>query len=178
MFYAESTRGFYTPEIHGNNMPEDAVEITKEEHAALLATQAEGKTIQADDQGRPFAAFRTYTLGETRSNKLAALAAYRYERETAGITIGGATIRTDRESQAMVSGATIFSDANPVALIDWKGATGWVQIDRATLLAIGQAVGSYVQACFSLERVHAEAIGALETVAEIEAYDFTAGWPA
>jgi hypothetical protein len=116
------------------------------------------------------------TIEEVRANKLAALAAYRYVQETAGIVVGGATIKTDRESQAMISGAKLYADLNLAALIDWKGADGWVQIDRTTLLAIGQAVGAHVQACFSNERVHAEAIAALTTVAEIEAYDFTTGW--
>jgi len=116
------------------------------------------------------------TIEEVKANKLAALAAYRYEQETAGIVVGDATIKTDRESQAMISGAKMFSDLNPTALIDWKGADGWVQINQATLLAIGQAVGAHVQSCFSAERTHAEAIAALTTAAEIEAYDFTTGW--
>jgi hypothetical protein len=39
------------------------------------------------------------------------------------------------------------------------------------------SVASHVQACFSQERVHAEAINALETVEDVQAYDFTTGWP-
>lgn len=53
MFYAKSTGGFYTPEIHGDAIPSDAVEITPEEHAALLAGQGQGKLIVADGDGRP-----------------------------------------------------------------------------------------------------------------------------
>lgn len=53
MFYSKSTSGFYDPAIHGGNMPADAVEITKDEHAALIAGQAEGKIIAADASGRP-----------------------------------------------------------------------------------------------------------------------------
>ncbi len=53
MFYAKSTGGFYTVEIHGDNMPEDAVAITSEHHAALLQGQSEGKLITADGDGRP-----------------------------------------------------------------------------------------------------------------------------
>ena len=32
MFYSKSTGGFYDAEIHGNNIPSDAVEITKEKY--------------------------------------------------------------------------------------------------------------------------------------------------
>ncbi len=115
--------------------------------------------------------------GLARQNKFNALAAYRHEREIAGITVDGVTICTDRESQAMINGAVAYVGLNPEALIDWKGDSEWVQIDRATVLAIGQAVGAHVQACFSREKVHATAIAALATAEEVEAYDFTTGWP-
>jgi hypothetical protein len=51
MFYSKSTQGFYDPEIHGSNIPQDAVEISASLHAELLAGQATGKSIQADDNG-------------------------------------------------------------------------------------------------------------------------------
>lgn len=53
MYYAKSTGGFYSAEIHGDNIPADAVEITADDHAALLAGQAQGKSIVADASGRP-----------------------------------------------------------------------------------------------------------------------------
>jgi hypothetical protein len=176
-FYSKSAGGFYVDEIHGSNIPADAVEITEVEHAALLNGQSEGKIIQADETGYPQALEHTYTLEEVRERKLSTLAAYRYEKEIAGITVSGATIKTDRESQVMITGAKNYSDLNPDALIDWKGTTGWVQIDRTALLAIGQAVGTHVQGCFRQEKVHAEAIAALSTITDIEAYDITTGWP-
>lgn len=53
MKYAKSTGGFYIDEIHGGNIPSDAVEITEAEHAALLEGQSQGKVIVADESGRP-----------------------------------------------------------------------------------------------------------------------------
>ena len=53
MFYSKSTGGFYTREIHGDNIPADAVEITEAEHAALIEGQSLGKRIVADENGRP-----------------------------------------------------------------------------------------------------------------------------
>lgn len=53
MFYSKTTGGFYTREIHGDNIPADAVEITEAEHAALLEGQSKGKFIVADESGRP-----------------------------------------------------------------------------------------------------------------------------
>lgn len=53
MFYSKSTSGFYSREIHGDNIPADAIEITTEEHAALLDGQSAGKIITADAAGAP-----------------------------------------------------------------------------------------------------------------------------
>ena len=56
MFASKTTRGFYDAAIHGDNMPDDVVEITAEEHAALLDGQSDGKLIDFDEEGRPFLA--------------------------------------------------------------------------------------------------------------------------
>lgn len=53
MFYCKSTNGFYDQEIHGDNIPEDKVEISAEYHSDLMAGQAEGKIIASDDRGYP-----------------------------------------------------------------------------------------------------------------------------
>ena len=116
-------------------------------------------------------------LARMKAHRLADLAALRYQHETAGITLNGMTIETDRQSQALITGAWSFSQLNPAVLIDWKGVNGWIQIDAATITAIAGAVATHVQSCFSAERVHAEAIAALETVEAVQAYDFTTGWP-
>lgn len=53
MFYSPSQNGFYDPAIHGDNIPADAVEITREQHAALIEGQSQGKVIAADADGHP-----------------------------------------------------------------------------------------------------------------------------
>lgn len=53
MFYSPSTRGFYDRSIHGDNIPEDVVEITDEMHEFLIAGQSSGKRISSDDSGFP-----------------------------------------------------------------------------------------------------------------------------
>jgi hypothetical protein len=53
LYYAKSTGGFYASDINGNTIPKDAVEITADEHAALLAGQSAGKLITADKNGHP-----------------------------------------------------------------------------------------------------------------------------
>lgn len=56
MYASKTTRGFYDSAIHGDNMPADVVEITANEHAALLEGQSNGKLIYFDKGGYPFLA--------------------------------------------------------------------------------------------------------------------------
>lgn len=53
MFFSASTGGFYATEIHGENMPFDVVEITAEQHSALIEGQSDGKVITSDGNGFP-----------------------------------------------------------------------------------------------------------------------------
>lgn len=53
MFYSKTTGGFYDKEIHKGGIPTDAVEISDEYHAELMAGQAAGQMIVADGKGFP-----------------------------------------------------------------------------------------------------------------------------
>lgn len=178
-YYAVSTGGFYSDDEHlPHQIPADATPITAQQYDELRSALARGKQIIADANGDPIAADMTYTLDEIRQRKLTALAYYRWQKETEGITLNGVGIKTDRESQSLLNGALKLFDLNPSLLaIDWKGENGWVQVDKATLEAVGLAVGAHVQACFSREKAHATAIEALTAIDDIEAYDITTGWP-
>lgn len=74
MKYSKSTGGFYDTAIHGNNIPADAVEITREDHAELLAGQSDGRLIQADTKGRPVLVdLPPPTLAEAQASARAAI---------------------------------------------------------------------------------------------------------
>lgn len=74
MLYAASTGGFYAREIHGDAIPADAVAITRDEHAALLAAQSQGKRIQPDANDYPVAVDPPPpTLSEAQAAALAAI---------------------------------------------------------------------------------------------------------
>lgn len=121
---------------------------------------------------------RPFDLEAQRAERLAELAAIRYRHETAGVSVAGAPVRTDRQSQALVTGAYCTALLNPSAQIDWKGADGnWSRLDAATMTAIAATVSAHVQACFSRECALAELIGAAQTWAELAAIDLESGWP-
>lgn len=53
MLYSKTTGGFYDPVINAGGIPSDAVKISDEAHAELLAAQSAGKVIVGDKDGLP-----------------------------------------------------------------------------------------------------------------------------
>lgn len=124
-------------------------------------------------------AYWSSELGPRKEAMRAALRDKRWRVETGGIVVGGASIRTDETSQAKITGAVnLFSHDETLTHIDWEAQPGiWVQLDEATMLAIGVAVGRHVQACFSHAKTLSEAITSAEDHAALDAIDIEAGWP-
>mgnify|MGYP001053494492 CR=1 FL=1 len=102
-------------------------------------------------------------------------ASKRWQVETGGITVADAAIQTDRASQAMITGAFAYAQANPAASIAYKTAEGFVTLAAAEVEAIANAVGAHVQASFAAEAAIVGAIeaGAITTFAAIDGAD----WP-
>jgi hypothetical protein len=108
MFYSASNNGFYTPEIHGSNMPEDAVRLSADEYAAAIAAQVNGYALRGDESGKPEA----YTPAPTqqpaprvvtmRQARLALLAAGKYSAVNAAMADASEAIRIEWEFAATV----------------------------------------------------------------------------
>ena len=122
------------------------------------------------------------SLDERKTQLRDALAHRRWEAETAGISVGGGEIATDRESQAMITGAFTraqdkLAQGQTEDTIRFKGMSGWVELDIPTTMAIGRAVGDHVQACFDREYDLDTQIEAAEDDAALDAIDIETGWP-
>lgn len=105
-------------------------------------------------------------------DELKAMAAtLRWQKETGGVTVQGATIDTSRESQALINGAFNLAKDDSDTIIRFKAAAGFVTLDASTMIAIGMAVAHHVQACFAQEGDVVDAIeaGSITTFAQIEA---------
>lgn len=103
-----------------------------------------------------------------------AIASARYEHETAGTTISGVAVFTDRATQMKLTGAAIRAERDPTYSVDWKQSDGtYVELNATQLITIADAVGDYVQACYSREAVLLAALvdGSYTDAALID------GWP-
>lgn len=54
-YYSAATKGFYDSEINQAAIPEDTIEISDEEHVALLVANSRGRIIDTGPDGKPIA---------------------------------------------------------------------------------------------------------------------------
>ena len=104
-------------------------------------------------------------LQDARDSKKAEIAAARWEAETAGID----GIKTDRESQALITGAALKAMQDSEYSCRWKTESGFVELTAPQILAIADAVRAHVQGCFDREAELVALIEAAESPEELNA---------
>jgi hypothetical protein len=114
---------------------------------------------------------------DARAELVAAATEQRWLHETGGILINGVRVGTNLDDQNRLSGVLSAIQLGGLESVDFKAQSGWVQLTAAELQGIALAISAHVQACFTAERAHHEAIEQLQTQAEVDAYDVMAGWP-
>lgn len=114
---------------------------------------------------------------EIRQSRLDAVTAKRWEVETGGLTLpSGVRVDTSTEDQNRITSVIANAELAGVDTVDFKAASGWVALTLEDLKQIAAAIARHVQACFSAERAHHEAIANLDDE-DLAAYDVNAGWP-
>ena len=107
-------------------------------------------------------------LDAAKERKRSEIAAARWAEETAGIDVNGFTVRTDRESQALITGAALKAMQDSTYSCRWKTESGFVELTAPQILAIADAVRAHVQGCFDRE---AELLPLIEAATSPEELD-------
>lgn len=171
--------GYYAGDGRIGSEPFDgAIEISEAQYRAALDGMMLGKVVTTEGGFAVIDPPVPAPLPEPEPEPLSLVdyaANKRWQVETSGIVLNGVAIDTSRDSQAMITGAYAWSQANPSSTIQFKAASGFVTLDDATMAAIATAVGAHVQACFAVEAGVQAAItaGSITTIEQIDA----AGWP-
>lgn len=107
-------------------------------------------------------------LQDARDSKKAEIAAARWGAETAGIDASGFTVRTDRESQALITGAALQAIVDYDYECLWKTSEGFVHLSAEQIKYIAQLVRLHVQSCFDREAELLPLIDAAESQDELK----------
>ena len=103
-----------------------------------------------------------------KENKYAEIATARYNAEIAGIN----NIRTDRESQGLITGAALKAIQDSTYTCRWKGIDGFVTLNATQIIAVADSVRAHVQGCFDHEAELLPLIEVATTQAELDAIEW------
>ena len=171
MFYSKTTGGFYTREIHSDNIPADAVEISAATHAALLADQSAGKVIQSDKSGNPVAVDPPPL---TTAQMWDGIKTERDRRKAGGVKIGAKWFHSDDGSRIQQMGLVMMGASLPAGL-QWKTMDGsFIPMTPALAQQVFTGQAASDQAIFAVAEQHRVA---MEASPDPAAYDFSTNWP-
>ena len=182
MFYSALKNTWFDPSSRAEYeasgcWPDDAVEYPNAVFEAIVCRPPAGMVMVPDENGHPSLIERPRPA-ITKESLIAAVADKRWQVETGGLSVGGADIKTDRESRAQLSNTCSSLADGLIPNTPWKTASGeFIEVTLAEIEPVAQAVEVFVRACFAAEKAHCEAIDALVEQSEIDAYDVNAGWP-
>lgn len=129
IYFAGSTGGFYSSMIH-LTLPEDAVEVSAEDYAALLAAQSTGRTIIAGATGAPeLADIVERTEAELLAERRASMVVSRFQARAALHQAG-----------LLEAAAAAVATADAIVQIAWADAQEFRRTS-ATITAIGAYLG-------------------------------------
>lgn len=189
IYYSRSTCGFYSDAIHGKTIPPDAVEITTDEHTALLDAQSAGKVIQADKGGRPIAADPPKPTADQVWERIKA---ERDRRKFGGfkVKVGSSNkwFHSDSDSRIqhlglkdkardLIAGGSQMTDKLTILgqTVKWKTMDGsFVDVSAQVAFDIVSAAGDLDAQLFVAAETHK---AAMEASADPSAYDFSGSWP-
>ena len=114
--------------------------------------------------------FNVPTFEDLKVRKYREIAQARYNAEIAGVIINGVSIKTDRETQAVLTAACLQAYIDSGYSLNWKTGDGtFVSLPAEQIMAFGIAVRAHVQGCFDHEAELLPLIEAATTEAELDA---------
>ena len=109
-------------------------------------------------------------FAKAKEAKKAEIAQARYNAEIAGVTFNGVLIKTDRETQAVLTAACLQAYIDSGYSLNWKTGDGtFVSLPAEQIMAFGTAVRQHVQSCFDHEAELLPLVEAATTQAELDA---------
>ena len=112
-------------------------------------------------------------FAKAKEAKKAEIATARYNAEIAGVTINGVLIKTDRESQAVLTAACLQAYVDSGYSLNWKTGDGtFVSLPAEQIMAFGTAVRAHVQSCFDHEAELLPLIASARTQAELDTIEW------
>lgn len=179
LYYSKTTRAFYDSDVHAaEQMPEDKVLISREQHESLMSLQSAGKTIVPDDRGFPAAVDLILPLGEAAAQKLERIQAEKSRVMDGGFVHEGVLFDSDTKARlAYLELATKIAQT-PTYATQWKASgENWVAMDAASFAALQLTYEAHIATCFAWQAMkQAEVAAALAAEDRVALENIQVSW--
>lgn len=117
------------------------------------------------------------TLEIAKSEKIAQITAYDTSEAVNSFTLGNATMWISRDDRiSLMNSTTILQAAGETTTTLWYGGHKYT-LPCAALIQMLSALEVYALQCYDVTEEHKAAVNALTTIEEVDAYDYTTGYP-
>lgn len=117
------------------------------------------------------------TLEVAKSEKIAEITAYDTSEAVNSFTLGDATMWISRDDRiSLMNSTTILKNAGQETTTLWYGGEKYT-LPCDTLIQMLSALEVYALQCYDVTEEHKAAVNALTTIEEVDAYDYTTGYP-
>lgn len=163
--------GFYdTPQ-------EGAVEISEEYYHELLAGQSAGLLIAESKKGYPILVEYEYSIDDVRKNKIAEIQEFDKSKDVNSLVLGGNVMWFDKSTRVgLFNSISIEKQMGKTNTVLWHDATKYI-IPISDALSILNEIEMYALNCYNVTQSHIAAVRSLQTITEVENYNFKVGYP-
>ena len=117
-------------------------------------------------------------IEQFKEERRALVAETRWNYEVAGVYVNGHLYSTDDRSQTKYLALIMACQMDPNYTVNFKTTGGaFVHLNAMDIMTITTIVRQYIQACFDHEEVLLQQVEDATTLVELDAVDYTAGWP-
>ena len=164
-------QGFYDEPIDGS------VEITEEYYNQLLAGQSSGLIITESRKGYPILVEYEYSLEDVMKNKVSEIQEFDKSVNVNSFVLGDNLMWLDKSTRVgLFNSISIEKQMGKTNTVLWYDATKYI-IPISDALSMLNEIEIYALNCYNVTQSHIAAVRSLQTIEEIENYDYTVGYP-
>ena len=163
--------GFYDEPVDGS------VEITEEYYQELLAGQSTGLIIAESKNRYPILVEYEYDIEEAQKMKVSEIQSFDKSNSVNSFDLLGKSMWLDKSTRVgLFNSISIEKNVGKTHTTLWYDAVKYV-IPIPNALAMLNALELYALNCYNVTQSHIAVVRSLQTIEEIENYDYTIGYP-
>ncbi len=163
--------GFYDEPVDGS------VEITEEYYQELLAGQSTGLIIAESKNRYPILVEYEYDIEEVRKIKVSEIQIFDKSANVNSFDLLDKSMWLDKSTRVgLFNSISIEKNVGKTHTTLWYDAVKYV-IPIPNALAMLNALELYALNCYNVTQSHIAVVRSLQTIEEIENYDYTVGYP-